>query len=453
MHRDESFQNYFEGNVAYDFSTPDKLITLSEQEEAALGEGDVLRAVKRGISITVGEYINGGGQGDIYLSDLDGYVIKIFKNEERTVFLQKKVETIVGAPNENPNVCWPCDILKTEGGTFVGILIPFVNGKKLCTLASGSRKKLKNNYPNYNRLVQVDMILKILETFKYLHGRNILVADVKLENIMFDPTTMNISLVDMDSIQIGQFNSVQSTQGYDPPEIIQCRKDKGYEEKDDKGNYYYTKYYSDKYRTPKHESYSVSVLIYCFLMGERFPYTYDDWMNEGVQEGTYNPNTLCIEHKFAYGKSSEETKETACEKNIWSHLPSFLKLTFINAFVHNKRYTDDDWIKIFTKYKSLLQSGRLSRVDPNCMEVFPDDQIDYGAVDFSADEKAERTDFSIKRAVVKIAKIMDNSMLEKRAPEIANMLSRITKYTVDSYRFELVYNIGVLKKIKCENIL
>ena len=183
---------------------------------------------------------------------------------------------------------------------------------------------------------------------------------------------------------------------------------------------------------------------------------------------------MAIKKKFPYGISFNDTKDTCREKEIWSHFPSFLKEAFVNTFAYDKRYTDEELIKLFTRYKRLLESGELQKVDPDCMDPFPEHQANYDAVKFMMTETVERNGFAMWQAVDRILKTLGDSRMRRQLLRISDVLKQkpeafvyvtnsgkiyVDKMPEDgetiaaSYRFQLVYNIGVLKKVKCEYVL
>ena len=87
------------------------------------------------------------------------------------------------------------------------------------------------------------------------------------------------------------------------------------------------------------------------------------------------------------------------------------------------------------------------------MDPFPEHQANYDAVKFMMTETVERNGFAMWQAVGRIVKALGNSQLRKRTLEIANILKQQPECIIDNYRFQLVYNIGVLKKVKCEYVL
>jgi DNA-binding helix-hairpin-helix protein with protein kinase domain len=446
------FDNYFGQKVDYGFLSQDSLLKLSAQEEENLKEGAVLRAVRSGERIEVGEEItSSGGQGIIYASVDSRYVIKLYRKEARTKHTAEKLKKLIEFRNTNPAICWPCDVLETYNGVFVGFIMPKVDGKNLYSLTTNPARVMRK-YPRFDRVQQVNMVLEILNLFKFLHDINVIVGDVKLENVMFN-SRFNITIIDIDSVQVEQFPCESSTPGYDAPEVILSRGPARYEDKLPDGTFEFNRYYRDFYRTLNIESFSLSVLIYRFLMNGNLPYDYQDYGKISGEDETYNDNELCIKKKFPYGISFNDTKDTCREKEIWSHFPSFLKEAFVNTFAYDKRYTDEEWIKLFTRYKRLLESGELQKVDPDCMDPFPEHQANYDAVKFMMTETVERNGFAMWQAVGRIIKALGNSQLKQRTFEIADILKQQPECIIDNYRFQLVYNIGVLKKVKCEYVL
>ena len=222
------FDNYFGQKVDFGFLSQDSLLKLSVQEEENLKEGAILRAVKSGERIEVGEEITSrGGQGIIYASSDSRYIIKLYRKEARTRHTAEKLKRLIEFRNVNSSICWPCDALETYSGVFVGFIMPKVEGKNLYSLTTKPTRVMRD-YPQLNRAKQVDMVLDILNLFKFLHDINVIVGDVKLENIMFN-SRFNITLIDIDSVQVEQFPCESSTPGYDAPEVILSRGPARYE--------------------------------------------------------------------------------------------------------------------------------------------------------------------------------------------------------------------------------
>ena len=443
------FENLFGNKVDYSFLGENELIKLTEQEELSLKEGAILKAVNRKTQIILGrEITNSGGQGIIFDCNLAGYVVKIYRKAFRTKYTQKKIEALTQYKNENIQICWPVDVITTNSNMFVGFLMPYAEGKNLYSLTSNPAR-VKFRYPGYNRLTQINMILDILDKFIYLHKMNVLVGDVKLENIIFDEK-FKITLIDMDSVQAGEFPCDSSTPGYDCREVILARGKDKYKEKYKDGIYKFNKYYRDYYRKYEHECYAITVLIYKLLMNGKFPYTYSDFgmLNDDVN--IYEDIQLCVDLNFPYSQNQNETKETCGEKAIWSHLPSFVKNAFVASFKENFRYTPSDWMRIFEFYKQLLVKEELADNDNECMNPFPENEIDYNLVERKMSEVHSARGFAMWQAVGRVIKAFDDKQLMKHLLEISEALKYCSTYKKGKYRFTLVYNLGILKKVKAE---
>jgi hypothetical protein len=87
------------------------------------------------------------------------------------------------------------------------------------------------------------------------------------------------------------------------------------------------------------------------------------------------------------------------------------------------------------------------------MDPFPERQVNYDAVKFMMTETVEKNGFAMWQAVGRIIKALGNKQLKQRMFEIADILKQKPECVIDNYRFQLVYNIGVLKKVKCEYVL
>jgi hypothetical protein len=142
-----------------------------------------------------------------------------------------------------------------------------------------------------------------------------------------------------------------------------------------------------------------------------------------------------------------------------------VKTIFVNSFNKNHiRYSDDQLIEVFTKYKSLLDDGTLLSVDDEAMKSVPRNIIDYNKVAFEFRRiETEARGFTFHGALKKIAKQMIKNASPKEKENLKAsfstenirmvrdlMAGKIVEVPHGKYTFKLIYNIGVIKKIKCE---
>ena len=451
---DANFEDFYFGTSV---KNEEKIISTSEINDGAILKslnGEKIKLISKLTSST-------GGEGSVYATDKEGCVAKIYSPKGRTDKREKKLKMMTGYENTNKHVCWPTDVLYFENNgkrEFVGFLMPYVSGEQLLEIY----KNLTTKYgeKGFTREKQINMILEILKTFKWLHDRNILVGDIKLENIMFNEKTYEICLIDMDSVQINEYNCDVATFGYDAPEVVACQGKDNCNEKDEDDTYIYFGYYKCKYREKKHECFALATLIYQILMNE-FPYENTNFSDE--YDDTDEKNRLKVEHEFAY--SNDENKYAngqtiARLKNgedmrvahaIWSHLPSNLKNLFINTFSKsNIRYPDETWIYAFEVYQKSLKN--LLKKDKEANQIYTENAIDYKKVEIFETKSFNEKGFTIKQALRKILKRIDGKKLsDKTLLEIEDGLKKAKELKVgDSFKFRIDYNIGVLKQISCE---
>ena len=180
-------KKYFGTKVTHTYLINEAQIQLPEGVE--IKEGSVVRLESEYCNVTLGARLGFGGQGDIYeCANRSNYVIKILNDKSRTTYYEKKLSELIKFSNTNNQICWPKDVV-TKDGVFIGFLMPKVVGNNLSWLEHHTSAQILKRYPNFDRKTQVKIILDVLKQFDYLHSKNILVGDVKLENIMFDEKT------------------------------------------------------------------------------------------------------------------------------------------------------------------------------------------------------------------------------------------------------------------------
>ena len=436
MESEAKFDTYYGQRVKYSFENAEEKISLENEEGLTLGAR--LCSQKTNEEIVIGTLIEEGGEGKIYASNKDGYVLKIYNENHRTVLKEKKLLKMLEMKNESKSVCWPKDIVTYEG-KFVGFLMERAEGKSLLSLVSNPTR-INKRYLGFDRSTQVEILIKIISAFKYLHSKGILVGDISLKNIKFNPESFDIRLVDVDSAQIGEFPCVVTTDGYDSPEAI--RKSFG-------GSV--LSFYNENYRTMDMENYALSTLIYRFLMNGYKPYDYRDFGRYGYDN---DDNELSLASSFPYGESVYKTRYSAQEKAIWSHLPSFLKTAFVNTFKKGVRYEDEDWLRLFKRYKELIEKNSFK--DEESLSFYPLKKADYLSLRLEAMEPITKRGFVMWQTVGKILGELDDTRFKsggRHAREIAHALQKNDEYIIGRYRFKLIYNIGVSNKITCEYVL
>lgn len=192
-----------------------------------------------------------GGEGMIYPfrhPKLGACALKLYKTKEKALKNREKVLYLMkqGTPSHNPNIkfCWPIGAaFDSRNNAFIGFVMPeaFKGSSDLSILSFYSiNKTIKELYPNspewhgryelqtqkglVNRLILLcNWALALRDLYK---ARTICIGDIKPENVMADPLTGKISLIDIDSSQVSQngkviFQASAQTPNYRAPESKQ----------------------------------------------------------------------------------------------------------------------------------------------------------------------------------------------------------------------------------------
>jgi len=138
-----------------------------------------------------------GGEGIIYEIG-NNKVAKIYKSHIDLKSKENRAKLLISAtlPKE---VIRLTETVTDYKGRFIGIVMPKVSGEDFKKLSN--KKFVVAN--NINTKDILEMLSKIWNTLKILHSQNIFIGDLNDQNILFDPKTKDIFIIDTDSWTIG----------------------------------------------------------------------------------------------------------------------------------------------------------------------------------------------------------------------------------------------------------
>jgi serine/threonine protein kinase len=401
-------------------------------------EGDIVHPnSQKQTNLRVGRLISdAGGEGTIYQSERPSDVLKIYKTGHVTQIAKSKIEMMVSKPLNIPFVAWPHEALYNTRGEFVGFSMPCVIGTEAVNLFP-SEQNARQSFPGITRTKIVEFCLSYLKTVEYLHKRNIIIGDVKAENvIVLNKDLSKPVLVDCDSFQVGNFVCPVGTRFYMPPEI--CGKD-----------------CHSFFRTFDQDMFAVSAFLFMVIMYGKHPY--DSCINPNAPDETYEQKQAL--GKFPYSMDQSKTAIHGPRGNyicIWSHLPGYLKKAFYDTFSRNgsaygpgHRKTASQWVEIFQSYLSGLQNGYFARLDPEFDEPYPRDEIDYAKLDVPMLSVKQEYGLgftmsdAIARAFQKMKETPENDLISRAVSQLNDHV----QYQENQFSFTLDKNIGVLKRV------
>ena len=137
-----------------------------------------------------------GGEGVCYRT-YNGLFCKLYYKKHITYVNYKKLQAMVDMGCSMPFISWPLDILYYRN-QFVGYVMDELNDTR-------SVDELRDdNFSGFRVLDRFIIVRNFLRTIEYLHGRDILVGDMKLDNILVKPNA-DVYLIDAGSFQVGDY--------------------------------------------------------------------------------------------------------------------------------------------------------------------------------------------------------------------------------------------------------
>ncbi|MFI3328920.1 MAG: hypothetical protein R3Y05_00385 [bacterium] len=400
--------------------------------------------------IVIGSKLGDGGEGTVYKTDREGVVVKIIHLEGNHLSKnkQKKLEQMVQIKINHDLVVWPQDTVYTTDGKFVGFTMQEVSGidLKSFTFHKMPNAVLRPGEININFINKIELcgiILNILDTIIYLHSRNIVIGDIKLENFMIkDQDISKIYFVDCDSYQVGDFPSILVSPGFKPPEIDPLITGK----------------IAERFRTFGNENFAIFSLLFHLIFRAKSPYTQQNHTGKDIADWERAKHG-----EFPYFLDKEKTLASAprgTEEPIWAHLPGYIKKAFINVghyngnnFGEKRRLDAKAWQKIFTCYLEDLLSGKLESVDPKCHQyhfIGERDTMPYTQVEItmSREEVVTRTGFSIDATVKELFAASDKTIPPTLIISVVNALKQSTRYKDNQFEFLLKKHAGMFYDIE-----
>ena len=311
-------------------------------------ENDTVRTSRQG-SIRLIQRLAAGGEGVIYQTDTP-YVAKIYKREKITYRKLEKLKLLQSKNLHCEGICFPVDLLYNSAGEFVGYLMPVAKGKEL-QKSIFIKPLFQKSFPTWKKRDTVELCITILNKIRYLHNRNIIMGDINPANILV-VSTKEVYFVDTDSYQIEDYPCPVGTINYTAPEIQ-------------------GKPFPDFLRSMGNENFALATLLFMIMLPGKPPYS---------QQGGEDPisNIIRMDFSYPFGERSNKKTPDGPWRYIWSHLTYELKEAFYHTFRKDGKYSQentrlsvDDWLRIFTKYLDLLDSGKLGEQDKMSEVLYP----------------------------------------------------------------------------------
>lgn len=307
-------------------------------------------------NLRLGEFLNSGGEGSIYLTSREKLVAKLYLPKHLTRSRLEKLRHMIAADPQIEGLCWPRALLTNSLGEWIGFLMPRAQGKELATTVfspgRGGGRNIKDM--GWSRRHLVTVAGNIAGLFAEMHQRGILMGDVNPRNFMVAPDC-TVYFVDCDSYQFEGFSCPVFSPLFLSPEIHErMRATPG------GGS-------STFPRTQADERYSIAVLLFEILLLGKAPYESRNSNNDDVIQAIIDGN-------FPYPYRGDDEDEVEVRRSpiaaplgvwrkIWSHMPYIVKTGFYETFTRKKganRPSAAEWARLMRSYREMIEEGKSS---------------------------------------------------------------------------------------------
>ena len=322
---------------------------------------------KSGVKYSTSEnYLAKGGEGHIFsIVGKPNLVAKILFENKRTETRHRKIQTMLAngiSDSALKQVAWPTDILY-HSGQFVGYVMPAIsNSEDLNVIYSDKYKSTL-----YERII---IAKNICAAINAVHNANQVCGDLNPKNIVVNPKTLGVYLVDTDSFHITDYKSNNRIYRCEAglPEYLP----REVQEKMMNGNRL------DKVTLPTFTKYSdlfaLAVHIFALLMNGCHPFAYAKGTYNNIgrlsvgKESVPDPNpqrSICEGFFPFYMKREGITIPMYAPP--FDSLPKYIRDLFVRAFVDGhsdktKRPTTVEWYKALSKMQEELKTCKKDKV-------------------------------------------------------------------------------------------
>ena len=281
-----------------------------------------------------------GGEGVVFpfKSRLD-VVAKCYHPEvlrKRQSSLQTKVRAMVDMKESfRGSLCWPSVEVFDHQGQWRGYAMRRAKGVTLFKLAHAML--YERYFPGLDRRDVVNYMLDLITRLEMLHARGVMVGDYNLQNLLCEPGSTAVELIDCDSYQIRSGGQLFHCPVGSPDMTAPEQQNQAFDRLE---------------RTLESERFSLAIVLFKCLMLGRHPYD--------MVGGDDPVANICKGH-FPYGQGSHGIPKGPWY-NIWSHMPFRVKSLFIQVFTDgarspNMRPSLSQWAEALQIYRVEMDKG------------------------------------------------------------------------------------------------
>ena len=244
--------------------------------------------------VTLTKQIANSGEGEVWETNLSGYLAKIY--HDPTPARIEKLKVMLANPPADPmlkynhvSIAWPSDLLQDSVGKYLGFLMPAISDSKQLSSVYNPRRR-KRVAPGFNWYYLHITALNTAWIIQEIHAKGYVLGDIKTENILVNNRAL-VAVIDTDSFQVRDAQSGKiyrctvGSEGFTPAELL--------------GQDFHT---SDQ--TEIHDRFRLGVLIHYLLFG------YHPFSGQWTGVGESPEQTELIRQGYWYGGHNSPIRES-----------------------------------------------------------------------------------------------------------------------------------------------
>ena len=293
--------------------------------------------------------MSGGAEGMVFTTNVPGYIAKIYHKGIITPLRWAKLKKLTELKITGHGFCIPKDLVFFRNSP-VGYTMTLGKGTTLGTVFDGPDAILEA-FPEWTRVDIVNVLLKLIEKYLYLHMHDVIAGDIQLKNALID-TNGDVYLIDMDSVQIGNLPCPVGTEEFTDTRL-------------------WGKDFSKFLRELRDEDYSIAMLVFSVLFCGLHPYA--------TRNGAETLREEILNYNFPYNFENEpEFIPVGGYDHIWEYLPERMRKMLFETFKNGWSYDALEWLDAVVKYKEELDNFVYD--DPEAYKVFPKENYKQASV-------------------------------------------------------------------------
>ncbi|MBX2996881.1 MAG: hypothetical protein KF893_00110 [Caldilineaceae bacterium] len=192
-----------------------------------LQPGQIVTAKTSGLPCTVGTFIGGGGQGEVYEAILGdptsrqpgtSVALKWFFPHylRRDAKLRERIEGAVTAGAPGNRFLWPQELVEAATTPGFGYLMP-LRDKRFVGIVDLVMRRVE---PSFRVLITAGF--ELAHSYLHLHAKGLCYRDISFGNVFFDPGTGEVRICDNDNVGVDRRSSggIGGTARFMAPEIV-----------------------------------------------------------------------------------------------------------------------------------------------------------------------------------------------------------------------------------------